>query len=269
MTGLRHPCAYAIPSRARSDTLIRKTLPLLDRLRILDPENAVTVFVADDEILTYAKAIRDAGYEEKGVMVAAGATGMCGQRNAIQAAYALGGHVITIDDDMRDLVVRRNEKRLEPIEPEEWLEIVRLGFEVATGLGARLWGLYPVPNPYFMKPRIRTALCYVGGGLYGWVNRLDDGALDSTLEYRDDWERSVKCYAADGAVVRFDYVSWRTEGYAGAGGMQTGGDRTKEATLADCEELARRYPGLVTLNLTKKSGWPETRLRDRRPRPKS
>jgi hypothetical protein len=254
---------YAIPSRARAETLIAKTLPLLLRLGI--EREAIRVFVADEEVEPYWQAVYAPDSPFRGVQISPGAVGMCAQRNAIHAHYGEGARFITIDDDIRDLMIRANEKQLVPVTADEWEDIVDQGFGLCARLGARVWGLYPVPNAYFMKPRVRTDLCYIGGGLWGCVNRIADGTLHSELEYRDDWERSVKCYAADGALVRFDYVTWKTSGYQGAGGMQTDGDRTYEATLRDCEELVCRYPDLVTLNLTKKSGWPETRLRDRRP----
>lgn len=245
---------YAIPSRARAETLAAKTLPLLRRLAL--PDGSIRVFVAEPEIPDYRAALPHT------IKIERGAVGMCAQRNAIHEFYGEGARFITIDDDMRDLIVRLSETRSGRIEPEEWHAVVHEAFRILDRTGGRLWGLYPVPNPYFMKPRVRTDLSYIGGGLWGCINRLGDGALRSELEYRDDWERSVKCYLADGVVVRFDYVSWLTEGYHGAGGMQTGGDRTKEASLRDCRELARRFPRYVTLNLTKKSGWPEVRLRD-------
>lgn len=253
---------YAIPSRARADTLVAKTLPLLYRLGI--PGHRIRVFVTEPEINDYIATISTADLPSEiidGINVERGAAGMCAQRNRIHEFYGEDVRFVTLDDDLRDIQVRAGSK-LAPIDPLQWEDIVEEGFRICDLTHARIWGLYPVANGFFMKPRVRTDLCYIGGGLFGVVNRTKDGALLSELEYRDDWERSVKCYVLDGAVVRFDYVTWRTEGYRGHGGMQTEGDRTYEATLRDCKELVRRYPGLVTLNLTKKSGWPETRLRD-------
>lgn len=250
---------YAIPSRARAATVVAKTLPLLDRLGI--PEDDRAVFVAPEEVIEYRLRLDDAGYEA--VRVQEGAAGVCANRNAITNAIPEGERYVSIDDDLRDLRVMVDEKTLRPITPGEWAEIVATGWEMLDETGARLWGLYPVPNPYFMRRRISTRLVYVAGAVWGIENRRDAHLVD--LEYRDDWQRSVQCYVADGAVIRFDYVTWSTEGYHGAGGLQTTGERTPDATLRDCQELVRRYPGLVTLNLTKKSGWPETRLRDRRP----
>ena len=255
---------YAIPSRGRDDVLVAKTLPLLRRLEV--PAHETTVFVAQPEYATYRATMNDAGFG--GVLLNAGAEGMAAQRRAIHAHYPLDERVVTLDDDLRDLVTAAGANgrpsALRPVEPDEWAGIVETGFEMCETVGARLWGLYPVPNAYFMKLRVRTALTYIGGGLWGFVNRNDDGAFDVELEDKEDFERSIRLYVADGAVVRFEYVSWRTEGYRGKGGMQADGLRTDERIRASAEALVARYPGLATLNLSKKSGKAEVRLRDRR-----
>jgi len=255
--------SYAIPSRARAETLVRKTLPLLDRLRI--PPTSVSVFVAREEIASYSTTIRRPGTYGAAVAIRAGAVGMAAQRNAIHDHFGDDERFITLDDDIRDLAVADDPKTLRSITPMEWESIVDLGFSMCEESGARIWGLYPVPNPYFMKRRVRTALTYIGGGLWGCVNRLSDDALRVELEDKEDYERSLRCYAADGAVVRIEYVAWRTEGYAGAGGMQADGLRTPERIRSSAEILVERFPGLATLNLTKKSGKAELRLADRRP----
>jgi hypothetical protein len=252
----------AIPTRARAETLCAKTLPLLLRLGVAP--SSILIFAAPEEHGDYLTALGrtfPAPIVSK-LRLEKGAVGVCANRNAITNHFDEGARYISIDDDLRNLMLLDGGV-LWPLKPDEWEEIIETGFEMLDETGARLWGLYPVPNPYFMRRRISTKLHYIAGAVWGIVNRRDAHLVD--LEYRDDWQRSVQCYAADGAVVRFDYVTWKTEGYHGAGGLQTDGKRTYESTLRDCEELVRRYPDLVTLNLTKKSGWPETRLRDRRP----
>lgn len=255
---------YAIPSRARADTLVSKTLPLLRRLGI--SAERISVFVDESETVEYASALALYDHGDLGlVRLRRGALGMAAQRRAIHDHYPEDSLFVTLDDDLRDLAIRDDETTLRSIAPNEWQDVVETGFEMCESTGARIWGLYPVPNPYFMRPRIRTALTYIGGGLWGCVNRRRDDALDVTLEDKEDFERSIRCYLADGAVVRIEYVTWRTEGYAGAGGMQTDGLRTAERIRSSAEILVERYPGLATLNLTKKSGKAEIRLADRRP----
>lgn len=252
---------YAIPSRARAETLVAKTLPLLRRLGI--PDAAITVFVAEDEMVVYSSTLSLAGFHPR---VVEGALGVGPNRNAILDHYEPGARVVSVDDDMRDLVIAEDEKTLRPIEPPEWEALLGEAWGMLGDTGARIWGLYPVPNAYFMRPRISTRLTYIAAGLYGFVSdREPDSPLRVTLEDKEDFERSLQCYVADGVVVRFDFVSWRTEGYHGKGGMQADGLRTPERVREATEDLVRRFPGLVTLNDKKKSGWVEPRLRDRRP----
>jgi hypothetical protein len=125
-----------------------------------------------------------------------------------------------------------------------------------------LWGIHPVPNAYFQRPKISTDLRYIAAGLYGWTSRQGDHSLDVTLEDKEDFERSILYYLADGYVTRLNWISIRTAGYHGAGGMQV--TRTPERVDASARDLAARYPHLCKLNLSKKSGWAEVRLRDAR-----
>lgn len=263
------PVEYAIPSRERSQTLVEKTLPLLRRLGV--PPERINVFVAPVELAEYEQAIARAFPGGKTICrLTVGSLGVASQRNGILDYYPPATPVVSFDDDLRDLVVRRNEKTLEPITVDEWEEVVHTGFDLVGRGVSRMWGLYPVPNPYFMKPKVRTDLCYVAAGCYGFLSDPEpDSPLRVSLEDKEDFERSLQVYVADGALVRFEYVSWKTTGYEGAGGMQADGLRTPERILESARELVRRYPGLAKLNLTKKSGKAELRLRDSRPRQSS
>lgn len=255
---------YAIPSRARAETLVAKTLPLLRRLGV--SPSSIKVFVAPEELTTYRDLLAgEFGDWYGGIVVTEGALGVGPNRNAILDHYEPGTRVISVDDDMRDLVVRAGEKALVSMTAVEWGDLVEEAFAQCEAVASRIWGLYPVPNPFFMKPRLRYDLCYIAAGLYGFVvDNTPESPLRVSLEDKEDFERSLQCYVADGALVRYEYVSWRTEGYHGKGGMQADGLRTKERVRASTEELIRRFPGLVTLNDKKKSGWVEPRLRDRR-----
>lgn len=249
---------YAIPSRGRADVLARKTLPLLARLGV--PSRRVNVFVDPSERYAY-RDVTDLAR----VNLLPGRLGMAAQRDAIIDYFQPGVRVVQIDDDLRDLVIRRSDKLAEPIEADEWEEVVDLAYRSLDATGGRLWGLYPVPNAMFMKPRVRTDLTYIGGGLFGTINDPSpDSPLRVDVEDKEDFLRSLRCYEADGTVTRVEYVAWKTEGYAGAGGMQADGLRTDERIDVSAREIARRYPSLASLNLTKKSRKTELRLRDRR-----
>lgn len=64
-----------------------------------------------------------------------------------------------------------------------------------------LWGMYPVPNYYFMKNEISTNLKFCIGRVFGFNNTKDVICGD---DCRDDYERSILYYVRDGGIIRFN-----------------------------------------------------------------
>ena len=242
----------AIPSYRRAETLAAKTMPMLTDSGIdLD---LVTIFVCDDERDVYAATFPDVRLERAEPTMRA-------VRNIIARHYPVDEWVVSIDDDITAIVEATDPKTLVPVDRLDLL--LDNHCDEATVWGARLWGLYAATNPMFMygRPEIDMGLWYIGGGLFGCRHDGTDADL-VFLHEKDDYERSCRRYLADGLVCRFSHHSWRTTGYQGAGGMQE--YRTPELILAGAEGIVELFPDIATLNLTKKSGKPEIRLRDRR-----
>ena len=243
-----------VPSYRRAATLARKTLPLLLSRRV--PASGITVVVASEaEADSYRTAIADAGLPAVELVV--GVPGMGAVRNWIADHWR--GPVLQVDDDLTDLRRMVDPKTTVPL--DDLPTFAEDGFLFAEQAGAGLWGIYPVPNPYFMRNRITVDLRYIEGGFWGAVLT---GAPHQqvTLDDKEDYERSLRYYLADGSVVRVDYVTMVTKFYTEPGGMQE--ERTEERVTASAHALADRYPELCRLNLSKKSGHAELRLRDRR-----
>lgn len=244
-----------VPSYRRPGCLVTKTLPLLLD-RGVDPAD-VTVVVADpDEDSRYRSAIRDAGLDAR---TRVAVPGMAAVRNWIADTYR--GPVVQVDDDLTDVSQWVSPTRLAPV--GSLPELFEEGFGHAADAGAGLWGIYPVPNPYFMRPGVRTDLRYIEGGFWGAV--LDGSPHQQvTMDDKEDYERSIRYYLADGAVVRIDYFTFRANYYTEPGGMQE--TRTPARVDSAARTLAARYPDLATLNTTKRSRpFTELRLKDRRP----
>jgi hypothetical protein len=79
---------------------------------------------------------------------------------------------------------------------------------------------------------------------------------------KEDYERSIRFYLRDGAVVRLRNVAPKTAYYTEKGGNQE--FRTMKTVAEGAKKLVKMFPELCSLNLTKKSGYPEIRLRDKR-----
>jgi len=242
----------AVASYQRPEALATKTLPLLRRLGL----DAVTdVFLSDPtERDAYQAAARD--YPD--VQWIDSVLGMHQARNAIQLHYPEGQRVLCLDDDIGDLVAARNAKQLVSVGADEFEGILDLAWQSSRG---GLWGINAVANPYFMRKTVTYDLRYIVGCFYGWTTRHDPALL---LEYdaKDDFERSIKWYLADGRVTRLNWVAPRTKYFDPQGGQSAAG-RTPRSVVAECQALAADYPSLCKYTV-KKSGWADVRLRDTR-----
>lgn len=246
----------AVPSYRRAATLNAKTLRTLAAGNV--PRARIAVYVADtDEYDAYKAVLDPALYGSLEVS----APTLAGSRNHIVRAYPPGTRVVFADDDLTGLSVRVNAKQLAPLTDIPGL--IRDAFGYADMAGARLWGIHPVDNPLFMNARTRTDLRYIVGCFYGITLRGDD-ADTVTLEDKEDFERTLRCYTADGALIRLDWACPTTRYYTEPGGMQE--TRTPARVDASARALARRYPALCKAYRAK-SGRLELRLKDRRTPP--
>ena len=247
----------AIPSYKRAETLRDKTLATLKEHRI--PAERIHVFVATPEEKQRYEATLEAGTYGKLIVAI---PGMAAVRNFITGHYPIGQRIVNIDDDIKGFLefsetARRHEMPLRNLDG-----FIRRAFAESQKTGFRLWGIYPVPNGFFMRagePSID--LKYIIGAFWGITNPGID-VLKVTIDDKEDYLRSLIMYVADGGVLRFRDIAPKTAYYKEAGGMQE--ERTKNRVTKSAEALHRAFPDLTKLNATKKSGFLELRLRDAR-----
>jgi len=245
----------AIPSYRRADTLKDKTLRVLREYDI--PVERIHVFVASQEEETVYRETLEAGtYGHLHVAT----PGMAAVRNFITEYFPVGQFIFNLDDDIRgfiqyDKTAPRSERRVSML-----YQMITYGFRQASGIGARLWGIYPVPNGFFMDEGTQTGLQYIMGGAWGIEN--PGPVLKVTMDDKEDYMRSVIMYLLDGTVLRYRNFACQTVGYSGKGGMQV--TRSKKTIHDAAVELTKMFPELVSLNTSKRSGKTEVRLKDRR-----
>lgn len=247
----------AIPTYRRYDTVCDKTLAYL---MATDAQYLpITLFVADAaEKDAYWMALRKRGWEKK-VELLVGRLGLGPQRNFIQRHYPEGTWLWEIDDDLRGLSIRVDPKRLIPLSTPA--QLFEEAFHFCVLNEARFWGVYPVPNPFFMESTLTTDLRYCPGGCFG-VIVSHDSRLDILLEDKEDFERTLRYYTTDGRIVRLNHVCMKTEGYSGAGGMQE--TRTKERVRESARKLAKWFPDYCKVTPGGKRGFMEVKLYDAR-----
>jgi hypothetical protein len=248
----------AIPSYKRATTLKEKTLATLQHYRI-NPA-LIHVFVANkEEYQTYKDTLDPKSYGHLHIAI----PGMAAVRNYITGFFPKGKAIFNMDDDIRgfleyDGAQKRHERPLRDLK-----DTITRGFATLKKEGLRLFGFYPVANGFFMKEGYTTDLRYIIGSVWGILN--PGPVLTVTIDDKEDYLRSVMMYLLDGGVVRFSSVAPQSAYYKEEGGMQE--ERTMSRIDGSARAMVAAFPDLVTLNLSKKSGMPEVRLRDKREEP--
>jgi hypothetical protein len=245
----------AIPSYKRAETLKEKTLATLSHYKI-NPA-LIHVFVANkEEYDTYKAALDPKTYGHLHIAI----PGMAAVRNYITRFFPKGKAIFNMDDDIRGFLewspkARRHERPLQDLKA-----VISTGFATLRKEGLRLFGFYPVSNGFFMKDGYTTDLRYIIGSVWGILN--PGPVLTVTIDDKEDYLRSVMMYLLDGGVVRFSCIAPQSAYYKEEGGMQE--ERTMSRIDGSARAMVAAFPDLVTLNLSKKSGMPEVRLRDKR-----
>jgi len=257
----------AIPSYKRQDVLKKKTLPMLAEYKV--PKRLIHVFVADS---IEAKIYRDTLDKDTYGKLIIGKPGIKEIRNFMANYFDEGERIVYLDDDIAKLwrcVTKgdpKNKKDNKLIVLESFDEFVKDAFKLSKKTGFHNWGPYPIDNPFFMKPtmpdnsHISTDLKFIMGGFNGVINNKT--AEIRTISDKEDYERTIKYYLKDDGVIRFNNISCSTRCYKGMGGIQF--DRKKETSAINAKILIEKYPDLVTLNDSRKSGFVEIKLRDKR-----
>jgi hypothetical protein len=244
------------PTFKRSEAFVKKTLSIIEKHNF--PKDKYFIFLAnEEEYKEYKKTVPSKWHDNFVIAV----KGVGAVRNFIHSKFAKDGeHIASIDDDITDIFKKVSEQKRDPI-PEGSLEgLINQLFKECEDRKARIWGVYPVQNPFFQNYNVSEDLKYIAAGFYGTINDTSEDTLVE-LDDKEDFERSIKYYKKYGKTVRFNYLSLGTQGYHGEGGMQV--ERTPERVVYSCKYLLEKYPEYCILNESKKSEWMEVKLKDR------
>lgn len=266
------PYIIAIPSYQRSAMLFKKTLTTLAKL--LQRLPPIYIFLANDKEFTeyqkeYKTFIQQHHNSAKGIKFVVGVPGLVAQRNFIMNWFRPGQYIIGMDDDVEGFYKlnthgnpsykARGTWTLDNLAPGELHELILTGLETLKEHGAHLWGIHPVDNPYFMNAGVSNDLKFIVGPFYGVINRPE---LVLTTPAKNNVERTLQNYKADGKVIRFNYITLRTQYYKNKGGLQAvnKGNGRREKAQAATDYLHTKYPEYTIIKTTKKNQWPELKL---------
>jgi len=236
--------AIAIPSYHRPECIRDKTLSLLFDAGI--PAKKITIFVSTEEDAEkYQEIVPSNLYTQ---IVNLNVRGIGKTRNAIHDHYPEKKCIIEIDDDIKGLFFRKDDKTLVPV-GDKLEQVIDAGFKLCLANGIGLWGVYPIANPFFMSSGYTTKLCYIIAAFMGVIN-THDPAMKVHVDDKEDFERSILFYRRDKKLLRFNTVCIDSAYYKEKGGMQ---DHRTEATIrAGADYLLKTYPLYCKENPNKK-----------------
>jgi hypothetical protein len=239
----------AIPSYRRASLCNDKTLTMLSKHHI--PKNIINVYVVEEELDVYQKTLQPHLYHK----LIVGKKGLVQQREFIQSQYPEGQCIVFLDDDIDSVDLSLSTYT-------SLSTFLKDAFQITKQHHAYLWGVYPVFNPFFRKPRkpIETCLNYIVGAFYGIINRnLPSLRLTTTRNgQKEDVERTIRYFKEDGIVIRFSKIGFVTQYYGKEGGLGTFEKRLSLMKTAS-QRLKKKYPLYGEIK-TKKSGMTEFRL---------
>jgi hypothetical protein len=239
----------AIPSYNRADVITPKTLNTLKRGKI-EPYR-IYIFVANKtQRDLYESQVPKELYRE----IVIGKKGITNQRKFISAYFPENQYIISIDDDVEEVLKLKGTDQLTKVHNLDTL--FHKAYELLKKNGLFLWGIYPVRNAFFMKPTITTDLRFIIGVLHGYINRhLRCLRPSNSSETKEDYEQSILFYRKDGGVLRFNNLTTKTK-FHSEGGLGT--DRFERNKLA-ADYLQKTYPHIVTI-FQRDNGMTEVKL---------
>jgi len=202
----------AIPSYNRPRQLVDKTLAFLERHSI--PKSDIYIFVEFQEESIYKDSINNNEYN-----IVIGRHGIANQRNFISNYFDKDEFILCIDDDIHDLLFLDN-GILKPVADLKF--IMNSMKDVMENTGLNLSGIYPTPNPFFMREgKLSTTLKFIVGQFY--IMRNQKLMLDVRSESKEDYLNSILYYLNDGGVIRRNDLCVKSSNHArgGLGNLKT------------------------------------------------
>lgn len=245
----------AIPSHKRASFLCEKTLPLI--ANIYSSDNIAVFIDSKEDYQEYADKVSKYGVKN---VVVTGKKGMGATRNFILDYYSVGDKILSIDDDVEKIVIK-GKSTSKPEAFNDIAKLVDLGFSLCDKNNTILFGINPVPNPFYMKNNISLNLKFIMGGFYGCIIPENRDVLRVSVDSKEDYERTLKVFSEYKKVIRFNNISWISKTYSLAGGMQA--YRTKEDVMKGAKYLCSEYPHLCKINTRSKKETVELILNSR------
>jgi len=223
----------AIPSYNRPRQIVDKTLAFLERHSI--PKTDIYIFVVFEEEGVYKDSIDNDEYN-----IVIGQHGIANQRNFISNYFDKDEFILCIDDDIHDLLFLDN-GILKPVYDLNF--IMNSIKDTMESTGLNLCGIYPTPNPFFMRSGTLTInFKFIVGQFY--IIKNQKIMLDVKSESKEDYEQTILYYKNDGGVIRYNNLAVKSSNHA-RGGLGCNKRLRLQKNVRAAEYLKHTYPNIV------------------------
>ena len=244
----------AIPSKGREKELCEQTLKMLQTYEY--DMSKVHVFVdathvrsdGSNEYDIYFKYLRDHGFAN--VSVQKGGVGLRKQYDRIFEFFGEEPEIILTSDMVPRIDWRRRKGNvcLESLPKEMLCPVIRIGFDICRIEGARAWSLSSCKAGLNLSPGHISRKCGLLDGNFCGV-RLDVGPpiRMTVCDFTTDVEFSARCWAQDGAMVRFLGITAAHQ-YRSRGGHKADNPDAMKRHMDTCkaiETLAQTFPACL------------------------
>lgn len=236
----------AIPSYKRAEICRDQTLKLLDKLKV--EKAKIHIFVADDAEYVLYRQILGTEYN-----IVVGVKGISAQRRFYLNYFAKDTRVVSLDDDIAELL----QKEGDALVPYSGTldELAEQMFGLCEQEGAKLWGINPVMNAFFMKDYTTVGLRFICANFMGtyagnWAHCDPERRMTSSGE---DHHSTIRAFMKYGSVIRAEYLCPKTK-YWAKGGIdamvtETEGISRAERHSQELHWVESRYPELAKVKL--------------------
>lgn len=220
-----------IPTYDRSKNF--KTIAYLKTAGV--PDEYITIFLANEE--EKQKYTSEIGENKYNWVV--GVLGICNQRNFITDYFPEDTWIVSMDDDIANIVHKDNKPFL------DWVQDC-LDYCEENNLG--LMTVSPSSNPFFFAQKNKTISFkkgkYLAVGVFHIYKNHKDIKMD--IDCLEDYDRSLMYLKRYGENGRYLDIFLKTR-YWGKGGLTT--LRTKEYYISQVNKLLDKYPNDLKITM--------------------
>jgi hypothetical protein len=191
----------AIPTYKRAGSIEHLTLRIVRGLNY-----PIYLFVNSEEDKKEYEKIK--GVE----IVVSNVKGIAQTRNFILDYFGAGEKVIQLDDDLQDILILKNGK-LEKLEGAFLEGFIEQAFSDLEKEGLKLWGVYPVPNHFYMDRNVSHRNFIIGS----FCGVIVSGIRYAEIPLKEDYDFTLS-HLLDGGVIRYNFITVKAKHYTNKGG---------------------------------------------------